>query len=85
MLCKHKESFPDVVLTIKGSENDFDLRVSPEQYMENFNNDDCTTTWTPDTVEKDTITLGQGFLKNFYSVYDFNPKKKRIGFYKVNK
>jgi len=58
VLCKHKESFPDIVLTIKGADKDFNLRVSPEQYMENFNNDDCTNTWAPDTVEKDTITLG---------------------------
>ena len=43
--------------------------------MENFNDDtDCTSSWTPDNVETDTITLGQGFLRNYYTIFDFNKK-----------
>jgi len=59
ILCKHKESFPDIVLSIKGSDTDYDLRMTADQYMEDFDDgSDCTNTWSPDNIESDVITLG---------------------------
>lgn len=83
LLCKQTASFPTIVLTIRGVKGDFELRLKPEQYLENFGDEDCTANFTPDSVENDTVTLGQGFLRHFYTVFDFSKKEKQIGFYKL--
>lgn len=52
--------------------------------MESYSYDrECTMTWTPDNIEQDTVTLGQAFIKNYYTIFDFNGNNKKIGFYKL--
>jgi len=59
MLCQYKDSFPDIVLIVKGMNGDYKLSLSPEQYLESYSYDrECTMTWTPDNIEQDTVTLG---------------------------
>jgi hypothetical protein len=58
MFCKNSSTFPNIVLTIIGVNGDFELKLKPEMYLENYGEEDCTNNFTPDTVEVDTVTLG---------------------------
>ncbi len=43
----------------------------------------CSSSICPDTIETDLLTLGQVFLRNFYTIFNFEEGKQKIGFYPV--
>lgn len=86
-LCNSFDQFPDIVMVLKhwDSNQQYHLRMKGPQYMDKIGDRDhmCNPSFCPDTTEDNLITLGQVFLKNFYTIFDFGSKKKRIGFYPI--
>jgi len=68
------------------NDEEFQLRLSGSQYLDEIDLKPgyCSNSFIPDDIEKDLVTLGQVFLKNYYTIFDFGMEPKRIGFYALN-
>lgn len=77
ILCKDWKQMPDVVIKLKDTDGkEIKLKLTGEQYMDQTDEGEfCTTSICPDDIEFDLITLGQVFLRNYYTIFNFEKGK----------
>lgn len=84
--CEDIHKLPNIVFEFKGVGNEdafFELEIKPEDYVmkfQNGKNTECVVGIAPD-IQDDVWTLGQAFMKSFYTMFDRD--KKAVGFARV--
>lgn len=88
ILCEDFKYYPDMIIKMKDDHNqEYTLTLTGLEYMDKIGLDGrtCTPSFCPDDVEEDMLTLGQVFLKNYYTIFDFDGPLKRLGFFPIDK